>query len=265
MGMTREGAPVQRLRYRGPDEGIRARADYPDAPISIVLDRSTPGADLFGVSVAIGGDIPLHFHSMMEFQFVVSGTGLALDADGGAVPIAPGGTVLSPAGPAGAHGFRNTGPLPLTLLCVYPSPGGTTPDRGAFDEGTPPGDGPRSVYVPPESVRSVSPQDAGVRTACIIDDGIGGAELYGVLTSIGDEIGLHHHPVMELQYVVSGTGLAIDADGAEVGIGPGGVVSCPAGPAGAHSFRNTGSLPLQLLCVFPSAGGVMPPTLPGPA
>jgi quercetin dioxygenase-like cupin family protein len=121
--------------YRAPDEGIPAPADYPDAPVSRVLDASTPGAELFAVQVAIGGDIPLHYHPMLEFQYVIAGHGLALDADGGETPIAPGGSVISPAGPAGAHGFRNTGSLPLQLLCVYPSPGGATPGRTPFAPG----------------------------------------------------------------------------------------------------------------------------------
>ena len=84
------------------------------------------------MEVAIAGDIPLHHHPVMELQFVLAGHGLALDADGGEVPIAPGGAVLSPAGPSGAHGFRATGALPLTLLCVYPAPGGATPGRTPF-------------------------------------------------------------------------------------------------------------------------------------
>jgi uncharacterized cupin superfamily protein len=263
--MRHQQATGPRLRYRAPHEGIRAPADYPDAPISIVLDRRTPGADLFGVAVAISADIPLHFHSMMEFQFVVAGTGLALDADGGQTAIAPGGTVLSPAGPAGAHGFHNTGPLPLTLLCVYPSPGGATPDRQAFDPGLPPAEGPRSVYVPPEGVRLVPEVAGGVTTACIIDEQVAGAELYGVLMSISGELPLHHHALNELQFVVAGSGIVIDADGRPTAIGPGGVVSCPAGPGGAHAVHNTGSLPLQLLCVFPSPGGATALSLAGSA
>ena len=121
-----------RSSYRGPDQGIPAPADYPGAPVSRILDSSTPGAELFAVLVAISGEIPLHYHPVMELQYVLSGHGLALDADGGETPIAPGGTVISPAGPSGAHGFRNTGSLPLTLLCVYPSPGGRAPGRQPF-------------------------------------------------------------------------------------------------------------------------------------
>ncbi|MEX1296091.1 MAG: cupin domain-containing protein [Candidatus Limnocylindrales bacterium] len=246
--------------YRRPTEGIKGPEDYPNAPISIVCDRSTPGAGLFGVMVAIGGDIPLHYHSMMEFQFVLSGTGLALDADGGEVPIAPGGTVLSPAGPAGAHGFRNTGPLPLTLLCVYPSPGGATPDRSPFDVAIDPGAGPRSVYVAPGDVRAVpsSHRGEGLLTGRIIDDRVAGAELFAELLAVPAELASQRHAAHELLYVVTGTGIASTGDGRDLVLEPGGILSCPPGERGAHALRNTGSMPLQLLSVLPSAGGAFP-------
>lgn len=255
--MTTNASSGPRMSYRPPADGIDAPADYPDAPISLVLEQSTPGADLFGVAVAIGADIPMHSHSMMEFQFVVSGTGLAFDADGAEFAISPGGTVVSPAGPAGAHGFRNTGPLPLTLLCVYPSPGGATPDRSPYEIGTAPA-GPRTTYVAPDALRPAASAD-GVM-ARILDDTDPGAELYAVLTSCSGQIARHHHPVFEMQYVVAGAGVATDADGREYEIGPGGVVACPAGPGGAHAVRSTGNLPLQLLCVSPTPGGEAPET-----
>ena len=260
---TGEGHAVSEqptMRYRPPDDGIAAPEDYPNAPISIVCDRTTAGADLFGVMVAIGGDIPLHYHSMMEFQYVISGTGLALDADGHEIPIAPGGTVLSPSGPAGAHGFRNTGVLPLTLLCVYPSPGGATPDRSPFDTAIDPGDGPRTVYVGPADIQAASSSASPGTTlaARIIDGLIGGAELYGEMLSIPNELARHYHPAFELLYVIAGTGVAIASDGTEMSVAPGGLISCPAGEAGSHTLRSTGSLPLQLLSVYPAPGGDYP-------
>jgi len=249
--------PTASLSYRSPTEGIFAPEDYPDAPISIVCDATTPGADLFGVMVAIGGDIPLHYHSMMEFQFVLSGTGLALDADGGEIPIAPGGTVLSPAGPAGAHGFRNTGPLPLTLLCIYPSPGGATPDRSPFDASASPGPGPRSVYVAPAELQTAPGRSPGGDAARgrIIDSRVAGAELVGELISLPDRIALHYRDAFELVYVLTGVGDAVDAQGRGWALTPGGVLACPKGPAGAHLLRNAGSMPLQILSVFPSVDG----------
>ena len=78
--MRRQPSQATGVSYRGPGEGFAAPEDYPNAPISIVCDRRTRGADLFGVMVAIGGDIPLRHHSMMEFQFVLSGIGLVRNA-----------------------------------------------------------------------------------------------------------------------------------------------------------------------------------------
>jgi quercetin dioxygenase-like cupin family protein len=258
--MRDQATPGSGVLYRSPADGIHGPEDYPDAPINIVCERHTPGAGLFGVMVAIGGDIPLHFHSMMEFQFVLSGSGLALDADGGETLIAPGGTVLSPAGPAGAHGFRNTGPLPLTLLCIYPSPGGATPDRSPFEVGTVPGDGPRSVYVGPADVRAATPSSPGdaVRAGRIIDERIAGAELFSELLSVPGELPPHEHASHELLFITSGSGMATTAEGHEIELEPGGTLSCPAGASGRHGLRNTGSMPLQLLSIFPSSDGTYP-------
>jgi mannose-6-phosphate isomerase-like protein (cupin superfamily) len=230
--------------------------------VSRILDATTPGAELFAVLVAIGGEVPLHYHPVMELQFVLSGTGLALDAGGGATAIGPGGAVISPAGAAGAHGFRNTGTLPLTLLCIYPAPGGATPGRSPFESGMTYEPGPRSTYTAPHEARRAAPDYADAPVARLLDESDPGAELFAVLVAIGGEIPLHYHPVMELQFVLAGHGLALDADGREVPIGPGGSVLSPAGPSGAHGFRNTGSLPLQLLCVYPSPGGRVPGRTP---
>jgi uncharacterized cupin superfamily protein len=252
--MSEQGLSGPRLHYRSPQDGIAAPEDYPDAPISLVLERSTSGADLFG------GDIPLHYHSMMEFQYVVSGSGLALNADGAEIPISAGGTVISPAGRAGAHGFRNLGRLPLTLLCLYPSPGGATPDRSAFDAATDPGAGPRTTYRSPHELRPSRTGD-GTRVARILDDTDPGAELYAFTTAIESQTVRHHHSAFELQYVMTGAGVVTDVDGRETEIGPGGVVACPAGPSGAHAFRPSSSLPLQLLCVSPAPMGAAPETI----
>lgn len=42
-------------------------------------------------------------------------------------PVRPHSAVFAPAGPTGAHGFRNTGRVPLAILFAYPSPGGKAP------------------------------------------------------------------------------------------------------------------------------------------
>jgi quercetin dioxygenase-like cupin family protein len=148
----------------------------------------------------------------------------------------------------------------LTLLCVYPSAGGATPDRSPFDETTDPGHGPRSTYVGPADVREVAPSHAGegVVAGRIIDEQVGGAELFAELLAVPAASGPYRHPAHELLYVVNGTGVAIARDGRERRLEPGGVLSCPAGSAGAHAIRNTGSMPLQLLSILPSADGSFP-------
>jgi oxalate decarboxylase/phosphoglucose isomerase-like protein (cupin superfamily) len=65
----------------------------------------------------------------------------------------------------------------------------------------------------------------------------------------------HWHPTGELQFFLTGDGLLLDADGNETPISKGGSVFSRPGPGGAHGFRNTGTEPLQILSVYPSAGG----------
>jgi len=64
-----------------------------------------------------------------------------------------------------------------------------------------------------------------------------------------------------LDRMLAGAGIVTDADGQDTVIGPGGLVACPAGPSGRHAFRSLGEMPLQLLCVWPTAGGTAPATI----
>jgi quercetin dioxygenase-like cupin family protein len=81
----------------------------------------------------------------------------------------------------------------------------------------------------------------------------------GIITfAPGAELPLHWHPIGELQFVLAGEGVLLEADGNETPIAKGGSVFRRSGPGGAHGFRNTGSEPLQVLFVYPSAGGAPP-------
>jgi len=101
--------------------------------VAVLLDAAVPGSDMYaGFNIlAPGARIPLHWHSVGEFQFILSGTGLVVDSDGVETPVEPHSTVFSPRGESGAHGFINTGPLPLTILFAYSSPDGVSPDFNA--------------------------------------------------------------------------------------------------------------------------------------
>ncbi len=108
----------------------RARAGrVPGSHVEIVCDAQTPTASLLaGVNtLAPGARIPLHFHDREELQFVLSGTGVALAADGTEHAIEAGSAVYCAAGPEAAHGFVNTGDAPLAILYAYPTLGGSAP------------------------------------------------------------------------------------------------------------------------------------------
>ena len=103
-----------------------------------------------------------------------------------------------------------------------------------------------------------SPHGATVKAGRIIDERIAGAELFAELLAVPDALPLHEHAAHELLFVLNGTGEATTADGQGIKLEPGGVLSCPAGEAGAHGLRNSGAMPLQLLSVFPAPDGTFP-------
>jgi uncharacterized cupin superfamily protein len=121
---------------------IAAAGQHPRAPrvlgtsVSIAVDGAVAGADVYaGINVlAPGFEIPMHWHRTGELQFILSGTGVALDAMGAEILVSANSTIFSPAGSDGAHGFINTGDVPLTILFVYPSPGGDAPDLNFVDQ-----------------------------------------------------------------------------------------------------------------------------------
>jgi oxalate decarboxylase/phosphoglucose isomerase-like protein (cupin superfamily) len=133
----RDDAAVGDRVTGGPRPSVRlAGAEWHRAPkvpgstVAMFIDGSVPGADLYGgVNVlAPGAVIPAHWHSVGELQFILSGTGVTVDRDGVTSPIGPHSVIFAPAGPDGVHGFTNTGLVPLSILFLYPSPGGAAPD-----------------------------------------------------------------------------------------------------------------------------------------
>jgi uncharacterized cupin superfamily protein len=122
------------------------------------------------------------------------------------------------------------------------------------------GDGAALTVVPPASWRPRVSYFAGSNVALIVDSVVGGADIYGGVNVLapGHEIPLHWHDVGELQFILSGSGTALGPEGAETAIGARWTVFSPAGRAGAHGFRNTGLVPLEILFFYPSAGGRAP-------
>lgn len=113
-----------------PPHARRPRAArVPGSQVDIICDASTPTASLIsGVNeLAPGAHIPVHFHDYEELQYILSGEGMALDADGREYRLGPGAAVYCAAGRSAAHGFRNTGTTPLAILYVYATPGAAPP------------------------------------------------------------------------------------------------------------------------------------------
>jgi oxalate decarboxylase/phosphoglucose isomerase-like protein (cupin superfamily) len=119
-----------RSRYLAASEQFPRAAKVQGSTVTLFVDERLAGADMYGgiITVAPGAEIPLHWHSTGELQFFLAGEGLLLDADRNETPIGTGGSVFSPSGPGGAHGFRNTGSEPLQILFIYPSAGGAQPE-----------------------------------------------------------------------------------------------------------------------------------------
>ena len=119
-----------------PVDARRPRAArVPGSTVGVICDASTPAASLItGVNeLAPGASIPAHFHDHEELQYILSGEGVALDADGREYPLGPGTAVYCAAGRSAAHGFRNTGAAPLAILYVYATPGAAPPSLDWLD------------------------------------------------------------------------------------------------------------------------------------
>jgi mannose-6-phosphate isomerase-like protein (cupin superfamily) len=77
---------------------------------------------LVEIAVPKPGEMPRgpHLHrAFEECMYVLSGTGIC-HTDKGQYPVRPGDTILMPAGEK--HVTRNTGDVPLMLLCFFPVP-----------------------------------------------------------------------------------------------------------------------------------------------
>jgi oxalate decarboxylase/phosphoglucose isomerase-like protein (cupin superfamily) len=118
-------------------------AAFPGTRVRIAVDRTIAGADLYGGAIAVdpGAAVELHWHRRGEIQYILRGRGWLVHPDGRESAVAAGSAVFSPAGAAGAHGFRNSGRGPLEILFFYGAPGGRRPSMTLL---TPAARGPRA-------------------------------------------------------------------------------------------------------------------------
>ena len=84
--------------------------DQGSTPVRIGIQTSPPGYST-----------GTHSHPYMEIITVLEGTGESwIEGEGDATPIGPGSTIVAP--PNKAHGFRNTGQIPMRSYGVHVSP-----------------------------------------------------------------------------------------------------------------------------------------------
>src|SRR6266542_4769320 len=115
--------------HRPPSVWRRRPGGFPGTRVDLVVDGAVAGADLYGgvIQIKPGSRAPLHWHRRGELQFVLSGRGFLLRPRGSETAVGPRSAVFSPAGRAGAHGFRAVGSARLAILFVYGSRGGKRP------------------------------------------------------------------------------------------------------------------------------------------
>ena len=51
-------------------------------PVAHIMDETDDGAELFAEMIAVDGEVPLHYHPVFAFHYVVSGIGVTVDAGG---------------------------------------------------------------------------------------------------------------------------------------------------------------------------------------
>ncbi len=117
-----------------PGEWRKRAALFAGTHPRLILDPTIAGADLHGgvIQLEPGATVSLHYHRRGELQFVLAGRGKLLHPDGTESPVAANSAVFSPAGRSGAHGFRNSGRTRMSILFLYPSPGGRRPSLTLF-------------------------------------------------------------------------------------------------------------------------------------
>jgi quercetin dioxygenase-like cupin family protein len=123
-------APRAPVSVHLPPSSWRARPDaFRGTKVGLVVHDKVAGADLYGGVIEIdpGTSVPVHWHRRGELQFVLAGRGFLLKPGGRETAVGPRSSVFSPAGRAGAHGFRAVGSARLAILFVYGSPGGKRP------------------------------------------------------------------------------------------------------------------------------------------
>lgn len=109
---------------------IRKLADVPSAPTHMdgardvtkqLVVGTADGAPNFAFrvfTIAPGGHSPHHTHDVEHVNYIISGQGALVDAEGRLNPLGPGDFAF--VAPRDVHQFRNTGTEPFVFICAVP-------------------------------------------------------------------------------------------------------------------------------------------------
>lgn len=109
---------------------IRKLADVPAAPTHMdgardvtkqLVVGSADGAPNFAFrvfTIAPGGHSPHHTHDVEHVNYIISGQGALVDAEGRLNPLGAGDFAF--VAPGDVHQFRNTGTEPFVFICAVP-------------------------------------------------------------------------------------------------------------------------------------------------
>ena len=104
-----------------------------------------------------------------------------------------------------------------------------------------------------ECVWHEPPNRGGLRYTFLVDStemASHGLSVGIIQVPVGEDLTLHHHAPQEIYVVRSGKGVLLKADGASEPVRADSVVYIPQNEK--HGLRNTGSVPLEVLWIFPT-------------
>ena len=123
----------------------------------------------------------------------------------------------------------------------------------------------RADQVPAEKLELGGAAGSSIKWLIGPEQGANNFSMRLVIVAPGGKTPDHAHDWEHQWYVLSGSGEAVDADGGRQAVGPGSVVYVPEDEK--HNLQNTGSEPLELICMIKctaqSAPGYQPPATRG--
>ncbi|MFC2020593.1 cupin domain-containing protein [Chloroflexota bacterium] len=194
-----------------------------------------------------------HYHSVEEFQLVISGHAILKDCNGEKHALKPGTMFICPPGVEGTHEIENTSDFPMTLLFIYPSQDFETVK---YDLASGKKHENKIIIRNIEDIK-IQPQIVpDVRKKIVCDESSADHLLVGIMWwdpgSKLTGVQPHYHSDEEFQLVLYGNAKLTDCNGKNHPLSEGVIFHCPPGIGGVHGIENTSEFPMSLLYAYPT-------------